>query len=61
MNEYKGYSIESDGTFSMRKIKPIGKGSVPLELRGSFTNTAFAMQAIDAYKDGTHGKAKQSN
>lgn len=61
MNEYKGYLIESDGTFSMRKIKPIGKGSVPMELRGSFTSSAFAMQAIDAYKDGSNGKAKQSD
>lgn len=61
MNEYKGFLIESDGTFSMRKIKPIGKGSVPMVLRGSYTNTAFAMQAIDAYKDGSDGKAKQSN
>lgn len=59
--EYNGYKIEGDGTFGMKVIKPLGKGSVPMELRGRFTNTFFAMQAIDSYMEKKDGKAKQSS
>lgn len=45
--EYNGYTIESDGGFGMKIIKTIGRGSLPLELRGSFTNTYMAKKAID--------------
>lgn len=47
--EYNGYSIEHDGTFGYKEIKPIGKGSVPKELRGKYTTAVTAKQAIDAY------------
>ena len=62
--EYKGFSIVGDGTFGYKSIKPIGKGSVALELRGIFTNYSFAKQAIDAYvskKGGTDDKANKSD
>ena len=47
--EYKGYNIVGDGTYGYKEIKTIGKGSLPLELRGSFTTSIFAQKAIDAY------------
>lgn len=47
--EYKGYSIVGDGTFGNKEIKTIGKGSLPLQLRGAFTNAVFAQKAIDTY------------
>lgn len=62
--EYKGFAIEGDGTFGYKTIKPVGKGSVALELRGVFTNTGFAKQAIDTYvskKGGTDDKANKSD
>ena len=63
-NEYEGYKIESDGTFSMKVIKPIGKGSVPVDLRGSYTSTRDAEVAIDRYlanKELTNAKTKKSS
>jgi hypothetical protein len=45
--EYNGYKIESDGGWGMKVIKSIGKGALPLSLRGSFSNTYFAKRAID--------------
>jgi hypothetical protein len=47
--EYKGYNIVGDGTYGHKEIKTIGKGSLPLQLRGSFTTSVFAQKAIDAY------------
>ena len=47
--EYKNYAIKNDGKFNMYTIKPIGKGSVPKELRGRYTDYGSAMKAIDAY------------
>ena len=50
MLEYKGYGIVGDGTFGYKEIKPIGKGSVHLELRGQkFTNSKQAELAIDSF------------
>jgi len=50
MVEYKGYNIVGDGTFGYKEIKPIGKGSVHLELRAmKFTNTKQAQLGIDAF------------
>ncbi len=46
-NEYKGYSVQNNN-FCNKVIKPIGKGSVPLELRGLYTSFAAASAAIDA-------------
>lgn len=58
--EYRGYAIEGDGTYGQKVIKPIGKGSVHLNLRGSYTTVAFAKRAIDVFltqKDVPNGKA----
>ena len=45
--EYNGYNIVGDGTFGMKLIKTIGRGSLPLELRGTYTSITFAQKAID--------------
>ncbi len=47
--EYAGYMIEGDGTFGMKFIKPIGRGSIPMELRGSFTSVPMAQRVIDIF------------
>lgn len=46
--EYKGYKIEGDKTFALYVIKPMGRGTVPKELRGKYTSQREAMVAIDA-------------
>ncbi len=62
MKEYKGYLIEGDGTFGMKVIKPIGKGSVPLALRARYTSHYFATIAIDDYlTEKENGKTKKSS
>ena len=48
-HEYRGYMIASDGSYGMKEIKPIGKGSVPLNLRGSFTSVSLAQKAVDQH------------
>jgi hypothetical protein len=48
--EYAGYMIEGDGTYGMKLIKTIGRGSLPLELRGNFSSTREARKAIDLCK-----------
>lgn len=53
--EYNGYLIVSDGTYGMKEIKPIGKGSVHLQLRGKYTSSTLAKAAIDLYSKGTKG------
>ena len=45
--EYNGYNIEGDGSFGMKSIKTIGRGSLPLELRGFFLSDRDARRAID--------------
>lgn len=47
--EYKGYQIVNDGTYGFKEIKPLGKGSVHLSLRGKFTNDRIAKVAIDTF------------
>lgn len=44
---HKGYRIRSLGTYPMVKIMPPGSGEVPNELKGVFTTTTIAKQAID--------------
>jgi len=61
--EYRGYSVETQTPYNMKHIKPIGKGSVHLDLRGSYTNTKEAQLAIDKFlslKEETDGKANKS-
>lgn len=57
--EYKGFTIAHDGVYGHKHIKPVGKGSVHLSLRGSYTSSAVAQRAIDLYlseKDNTNGQ-----
>jgi hypothetical protein len=49
--EYRGYLIVGDGTYGYKEIKPAGKGSVHLSLRGAYTTAVFAKKAIDMYED----------
>jgi hypothetical protein len=49
MIEYKNYNIIHDPRLNMKFIKIIGKGSVPLELRGYFTSAPIAIRAIDGW------------
>ena len=60
MNEYKGYKLEHDGGFGMISIKPMGRGSVPKELTGTYTNRVMAMKAIDFLEANKNGKAKSA-
>lgn len=48
IKEYKGYAIV-DGGFNSRKIRSVGKGSLPKELKGSYTSADQAKHAIDVY------------
>lgn len=49
------FKIVGDNTFGLKHIKPIGRGSVPKELRGSFTNDSEATKAITSFL-GKEGK-----
>jgi hypothetical protein len=48
-HEYKGYQITSSNAFTMKVIKPIGKGTVSKELQGLYTSTAEAEKVIDRF------------
>lgn len=54
--EYKGFKIVNDGTFGMWLVKAIGRGSVPKELRGSYTTAVLAQKSIDVHTE-TKGKS----
>lgn len=62
--EYKGYSLQGMGTFAMVVIKPLGRGSVPKELRGKYTSYAQAKRAIDQLErileDGKTARTRRS-
>lgn len=47
--EYKGYAIVGDGKYGYKEIKPVGKGSVHMSLRGSYTTAYMAKRDIDRY------------
>ncbi len=49
--EYRGYMIVSDGTYGYREIKPKGRGSVPVHLRGIWVTVRDAQRAIDMMVD----------
>lgn len=49
MDDYKGYRIVSDGTFGMKRILNPGKGMLPKDLSGTYTNIIFATRDIDSY------------
>lgn len=58
MQEYKGYTIQADGYFSMYTIRPVGRGSIPKELRGRYTSYLAAQKQIDSYLN-TKGKGNK--
>jgi len=62
MIEYKGYRIEiAHG--SLVKVMNPGKGVLPIDLRGLYTNVKFAQLSIDTYleeKGTKDGKASSS-
>lgn len=62
--EYKGYKIAGSGGYAMKVIQPIGKGSVPKELRGLYTSSPEAELAIDrleASKGKTRAKTSSAD
>lgn len=61
--EYKGYNIVSTPVYTMKSIKPIGKGSVHKELTGLYTSASEAEKAIDRFlveKEKAGAKTKKS-
>ncbi len=64
--EYKGYRIESMGSFPMLEIKAKGQGRVPDSLSGSYTTQTEAIKAVDLslaglMKGKRNGKAKSTS
>ena len=50
--KYSKFNIVSKGGFGLKVIKPSGKGSVPVALRGAYTSVGLAKRDIDAYQAG---------
>lgn len=48
-SEYNGFKIVGDGTYGYKEIKQVGRGAVPLTLRGKYTTEKVARQAVDNY------------
>lgn len=62
--EYNGYNIDGDGSYGMKLIRTIGRGSLPLELRGHFSNEHEARKAIDksrALKENVSAEVLRTN
>lgn len=62
--EYNGYKIENSKGFALKVVKPIGKGSVPDELKGLYTSSLEAERSITRYltsKEKLRGKATKSS
>lgn len=59
--EYKGYNILHDGTFGLKYIKPIGKGSLPMALRSDFSSSTHAQKAIDGVVEQKENKDVKVN
>lgn len=49
--EYREHLIVGDKTYGYKEVKPVGKGSVHLSLRGKYTTSVQAKRAIDNYLD----------
>lgn len=60
IREYKGYRVESLGTYSLVKIKARGQGSIPDKLGGSYTSYTEAFKAIDIYLSSLMKRGKTS-
>jgi hypothetical protein len=58
--EYRGFHIVSDGTFTLKNVTTIGKGSVPDRLKGKYTTSAYAQKDIDTYLDEDRKHAKRN-
>lgn len=52
--EYRGFQLDSSGGLNLRRIKTIGKGTVPAHMRGMYTSSGKAKAEIDMYL--THGR-----
>lgn len=53
--EYKNYFIKGDGR-GLYLISNVGKGVLPVFLRGLYTSPSFAKQRVDEYVEAKHGK-----
>lgn len=62
MKQYEGFNLEHDGTMGMISVKAVGRGSVPVKLRGDYTSYTQAMKAVDQHllEKTTDGKAKSN-
>jgi len=47
--EYKGFNVVICEVPTMRRITTIGRGSIPHNLKGLFTNLGAAQRAIDLH------------
>jgi len=61
--EYKGYRVEAMGTYPMYTVRAKGQGTIPVALRGMYTNMREVELAIDGYlnslkKGSTNGATK---
>lgn len=53
--EYKNYYIKGDGK-GLYFISNVGKGVLPVFLRGLYTSQSFAMKRVDEYVEAKNGK-----
>ena len=58
--EYRGFRIVGDGTFTLKHVTTIGKGSVPNCLNGAYTTSGYAQKDIDNYLDEAKKNAKRN-
>ncbi len=58
---YRGYRINSLGTFALYKIQGPGSGPVPNELTGHFTDVRSAIIAIDHSMNKLKGRGRSKN
>lgn len=47
--EYKGFNIDSDGTFGYLEISRKGSGRLPPSLGGRYTTLGIAKRKVDSY------------
>lgn len=47
--EHNGFNIYNAGFSTLKKVKTIGRGSLPDELKGAYTSYEAAKKAIDSY------------
>ena len=58
--EYKNYYIKGDGR-GMYTISNVGKGVLPVLLRGLYTSQTFAIRQIDDYVEARSEKDAKTN